>query len=249
MKKLTGVILALALALSLFMFFPSPARGGGAVTKQNATGPILIVDLSQHNNLTSIDNNWAMIARSVKLLILRCGVTRTQNEPLGIGIDAEFAYAAKMCWRYRIPFGVYYYGKVSTPEKGREEAEMCWKTASPFHPLFYVYDVEELCLTDAVINAWAAQMRAHGAKKLGIYIGGYFYTKHNATLSAFDFVWYPRYGKNTGVYDQEYAPPQPCDLHQFTSRGIVPGLADQTVDLSRLTGTKPLQWFLTRPQR
>jgi GH25 family lysozyme M1 (1,4-beta-N-acetylmuramidase) len=124
---------------------------------------------------------------------------------------------------------------------------MCWKTASPFNPLFYVYDVEETCLTDAVINAWAEQMRKYGAKKLGVYIAHHFYTKYKANVPLFDFVWIPRYGKNTGVYDPKFAPAYPCDLHQFTEVGKVPGLADRTVDINRLTGTKPLEWFLTTP--
>jgi len=217
------------------------------VAKQGAFKPIVSADLSQHNNLKNKKNDWAMIARNAEFLILRCGVTRTRTAPLGIGSDADFEYAAKMCQQYGIPFGVYYYGKVAAAAKGREEATMTWKKASPFNPLFYVYDVEESCLTNAVINEWVAQMRAYGAKKLGVYIGGSFYTKHKATLPIFDFIWYPRYGKNTGVYDPRYAPPYPCDLHQFTDAGKVPGLADPTADLNRLTGTKPLEWFLAPP--
>ena len=123
---------------------------------------------------------------------------------------------------------------------------MCWDTANIYDPLFYAYDVEEGILTDDVINAWADQMRKRGAKKLGIYTGGSYYTKHIATLPAFDFIWYPRYGKNTGVYDPQYAPPHPCDLHQFTDVGRLAGINHPTVDLNRLTGTKPLKWFLTR---
>jgi len=125
------------------------------------------VDLSQHNRLKDASNNWAMVERNVDFLILRCGVTRTFTAPLGIGIDADFKYAAGKCRESNIPFGVYYYGKVATAEEGRKEADMCWDTASPFDPLFYAYDVEEGILTDDVINAWADQMRKRGAKKLG----------------------------------------------------------------------------------
>jgi GH25 family lysozyme M1 (1,4-beta-N-acetylmuramidase) len=226
---------------------PKPTATNSAKEKQTALKPIICADFSQHNNLKDKKNDWALIARSVEFLILRCGVTRTSTAPVGIGIDADFEYAAKMCQQHGIPFGVYFYGKVSAEALGREEADMCWKVAVPFNPLFYVYDVEEDCLTDAVINAWVAQMRMYGAKKLGVYIGGSFYAKHKATLPAFDFVWYPRYGKNTGAYDPQYAPPHPCDLHQFTDIGKVPGLADTTADINRLTGAKPLEYFLTPP--
>ena len=205
---------------------------------------VVCVDLSQHNRLTDARNDWAVVARNIEFLILRCGVTRTFTEPLGIGIDAEFAFAAERCHEHKIPFGVYYYGKVATAAEGRQEATLCWNTASPYDPLFYVYDVEENILTDAVINAWADRMRQVGAKKIGIYIGGVFYTRHIRTLPAFDFIWYPRYGKDTGLYDPQYAPPQPCDLHQYTSKGKLPGINHPTLDLNRLTGAKPLKWFL-----
>jgi len=207
--------------------------------------PITAVDLSQHNRLTAAENDWAEIERNVAFLILRCGVTRTVIEPLGIGFDAEFDFAARKCREHGIPYGVYYYGKVGTATEGRKEADMCWDTASPHNPLFYVYDVEEPVLTDAVINAWADQMRKHGAKKLGMYIGHHVYNKHKATINAFDFIWIPRYGPNDGTFDPAFSPAFPCDLHQYTSKGRLPGLRNADVDLNRLTGMKPLKWFLT----
>jgi len=212
----------------------------------DATKPILCVDLSQHNGLRDARNDWAMIARNVEFLILRCGVTRTQTAPIGIGIDADFERAAKMCRQHGIPFGVYYYGKVATEAEGRKEADKCWDTASPFDPLFYVYDVEEDRITDAVIRAWADQIRKRGAKNVGLYIAHHFYKKHQATVPAFDFICIPRYGKNDGTYDPKYAPAYPCDLHQYTSIGRLPGFADKNVDINRLTGTKPLSWFLAQ---
>jgi len=203
-----------------------------------------IVDVSQHNKLTDSSINWEEIAKNVGLMILRCGVTRTYTPPLGIGIDADFEFAAAKCLQHKIPFGVYYYGKVGTEAEARAEAVKCWDTANPYNPLFYVYDVEEKCLTDAVIKAWAEQMRMRGAEKLGIYIGGNFYTKHRATLTDFNFIWYPRYGKNTGAYDPKYAPPEHCDLHQYTSAGRVAGFNDVNLDLSTISGDISLEWFL-----
>jgi GH25 family lysozyme M1 (1,4-beta-N-acetylmuramidase) len=208
--------------------------------------PVAAVDLSQHNDLKNVKNDWMTIERNVGFLILRCGVTRTFTAPLGIGIDAEFEFAAGKCREHNIPYGCYYYGKVSTAAEGRKEADMCWETASPHDPLFYVYDVEEDCLTDDVIRAWADQMRKHGAKKLGIYIAHHFYDRHKATLPVFDFVWIPRYGKNTGSFDPMFAPAFPCDLHQFTSVGRLAGINAEKIDLNRVTGAKPLKWFLTR---
>ena len=212
--------------------------------------PIAAVDLSQHNRLQDEKINWALIERNVGFLILRCGVTRTEIQPVGIGIDADFAFAAGKCREFNIPYGCYYYGKVATAEEGRKEADMCWDTASPHNPLFYVYDVEEPCLTNDVIEAWVARMRSRGAQKLGLYIGHHVYPRHRDTVKSFDFIWIPRYGKDDGTYNGLYNPNFPCDLHQFTSKGRLPGLRDAKgntdVDLNRLTGSKPLKWFLTR---
>jgi len=207
--------------------------------------PIVAVDLSQHNRLRAAENDWKEIERNTAFLILRCGVTRTATDPLGIGFDAEFEFAAGKCREFGIPYGVYYYGKVATAAEGRQEADMCWDTASLHNPLFYVYDVEEPILTNDVINAWVARIRERGAKKVGLYIGHHVYNKHRATVGAFDFVWIPRYGPNDGTFDPVFTPAYPCDLHQYTSKGRLPGFRDTDVDLNRLTGTKPLKWFLT----
>ncbi len=209
-------------------------------------GDAIIVDLSQHNGMRNSKNDWSKIAKNVDLLILRCGVTRTETAPIGIGKDDDYAYIAKKCAEFGIPFGVYYYGKVKTAAEARKEADKAWDVASPYDPLFYCYDVEEGRLTDKCIIAWADQIRARGATKVGMYIGHNYYQAHKATVKAFDFIWIPRYGKNTGKYDPKYQPVYPCDLHQYTSKGKVDGIADGTVDLNRLTGTKPLSWFLAR---
>ncbi len=203
-----------------------------------------IVDLDSYSDLKSDKNDWGKLAQSVNFVILRCGVTRTSSQPMGIGSDPDFTYACQRCIEHGIPFGVYYYGHVNDPDDAREEADFTWEIASPFAPLFYVYDVEEASLTPACVTAWADQIRAHGAKKAGIYVAHNLYTQFQSTVGSYDFVWIPRYGQNTGEYEPKYAPAYPCDLHQYTSVGQVPGIADDTLDLNRLTGSKPLSWFL-----
>lgn len=233
----------------------SKLTGTAQVVREDETGepddeptekPIVCADLSQHNALKNPKNDWEKVVESVNFLILRCGVTRTEIEPLGIGIDEQFRYAAQKCIDHGIPFGVYYYGKSKTTAETSKEADKCWEVASPFNPLFYAYDVEEGILTDDGILAFADQLRKRGAKKVGMYIGHNWYPHHKATVSEFDFIWIPRYGKNDGSYDPAYKPAYPCDLHQFTSVGKLPGIVDATLDINRLTGTKPLSWFLER---
>ncbi len=53
--------------------------------------------------------------------------------------------------------------------------------------------------------------------------------------------WEARYGKNDATVTDGHAG---ADLHQYTSVGTVPGISS-TCDVSRLTGNRPLSWFLT----
>ncbi|MEG2622821.1 MAG: Ig-like domain-containing protein [Clostridia bacterium] len=203
------------------------------------TAPALIVDISSHNNKNAMD--WEKISKSVSLLILRCGVTRTQTPPLGIGRDVNFPFYAEKCKQYGIPFGVYYYGKCSSVAQAKEEAQMTWSIASPYKPLFYVYDVEEARLTKEMIEAYMTTLQKLGAKKTGYYIAHHLYGAYDLDTALVDFIWLPHYGKNDGTVNS--TPKYPCDIHQYSSQGRVPGFPG-VVDVNRLMGGKTLGWFL-----
>jgi hypothetical protein len=79
---------------------------------------------------------------------------------------------------------------------------------------------------------------------VGLYIGQSHYPYIQDSLNKFDFIWIPRYGKNTGYADDTYKPKYPCDLWQYTSVGGVSGISGD-VDLNKLNGTKTLEWFLS----
>lgn len=211
----------------------------------------LIVDISQHNAMKHSKNDWAKIAASVDMLIVRCGVTRTATKPIGIGIDAEFTYIAKKCAEYGIPMGVYYYGKVKSIEDARREADKCWETASPYNPCVYAYDVEETRLSNAMVEAWMDQMAVRGAdpERVGLYLAHHLYDQFKAAAKKAAFLWIPRYGKNKGKLDK--LPNYACDIHQYTSvgDGHKLGFYDDTVDLNRLCGSKSLAWFTGENER
>lgn len=54
--------------------------------------------------------------------------------------------------------------------------------------------------------------------------------------------WEARYGKNEKTYNPKYPAHEGVDLHQFTENGVVNGIRT-LVDLNRITGNKPLDWF------
>jgi len=198
-----------------------------------------IIDISKYNNVSS----WGNLRKSAAFVIIRCGVTYSaSHEKAGqMDIDSKFALHASKCLENGIPFGVYYYGMASTPEKARQEAEKAYAIASKYHPLFYAYDAEEAVLTGDSIEAFADRLHELGANKVGCYIAHHRYKQYGVDTSKFDFIWIPHYGEeNDGQVGS--TPSYRCDLHQYSSRGSVPGVGGN-VDVNRLMGTKPLSFF------
>jgi len=198
-----------------------------------------IIDISRWNGVQS----WSKVSKNVAFIILRCGVTYSAEHELAgqMDIDKRFNEYASKCLEYGIPFGVYYYGMASTPEKARQEAEKAYSVASKYNPLFYAYDAEEAVLTGASIEAFADRLRELGVRKVGCYIAHHRYSKYKVDTKKFDFIWIPHYGPdNDGQVGS--TPSYKCDLHQYSSRGTVPGIAGN-VDVNRLMGTKPLSFF------
>nr|WP_236717700.1 DUF5776 domain-containing protein [Rummeliibacillus stabekisii] len=115
-------------------------------------------------------------------------------------------------------------------------------TANGRKPLFFVADVEDKTMSDmkAGTNAFIAELRRLGAKKVGVYVAHHLYSEFNLDYSKADFVWIPRYANDgVSVIKTDY----PCDLQQYTDKGKIAGIAGN-VDLNRLNGTKTLDWFL-----
>jgi N-acetylmuramoyl-L-alanine amidase/lysozyme len=197
-----------------------------------------IIDISRWNGVQS----WSKLSQNVSFIILRCGVTYSADHELAgqMDIDQRFGEYAKQCLANGIPFGVYYYGMASTPEQARLEAEKAYSIASKYNPLFYAYDAEEAVLNGDSIEAFADRLRELGARKVGCYIAHHRYSQYKVDAKKFDFIWIPHYGKNTG--EVLTTPSYKCDLHQYSSRGSVPGIAGN-VDVNRLMGTKPLSFF------
>ena len=66
------------------------------------------------------------------------------------------------------------------------------------------------------------EMRALGARKVGLYVSHHLYGRFKTAIAKADFHWEPRYGKNTGAYDPRYAPAHNPDLHHAFSPHLAP---------------------------
>lgn len=190
-----------------------------------------IADISHYQGTI----NWEKANKDLDLIIFRASV--------GSNKDNKYLEYTKEC---KVPFGVYHYLKASNAAEAIQEANFFYScaTASDLKPLFYCADIEHSTQTAAnvkeISEVFARRLRELGATKLGLYIGQSLYPYANKEV--YDFIWIPRYGKNTGEADTNYAPIYPCDLWQYTSVGCVDGI-DGNVDLNKLYGQKTLEWF------
>ena len=181
--------------------------------------------------------NWDLVKNNCGFLISKA----TQ----GIGyVDSTLISFINGCEKNGIPYWLYVF-----LNKGNEEAQAkfmvnyCkYKVGKYFQG--YILDIEQ--------NNSAAGVQAalDYLKKLDCKCMIYtMYAQYSIYKSVIDNRgyncgwWEARYGKNTGKYSSAYPCHKGADLHQFTSRGTVPGIAANGVDLSRLTGTKNIAWF------
>lgn len=158
--------------------------------------------------------------------------------------DTVYTTHATGCEKYDIPFGVYAFTRFISVADAKVEARDFYKraTVNGLKPLFYVADVEVATMKDmrAGTNAFIAELRRLGAKKVGIYVAHHLYDSFNLDYSKADFIWIPRYAiDGKSILEPKYK----CDLHQYTDKGKIAGISGG-VDLNRLTGSKSLSWFI-----
>jgi len=212
-----------------------------------------IVDLSRWNS----DYVTEAAYSNIELAILQ---TNHGVEDLDITLASYVRYAAG-CNRHGVPYGAYTYVTYSSADEARAEAIRFYTLAntSGCYPKFYVADIESLpddwgsqpqSNMRVYTAAFLTQLRSLGAQKVGIYIGHHRYVDFAIDYDAFDFVWIPRYGDNTGYMDVE--PAFPFDIWQYTSKGQVEGMQYPNgsygyVDLNAINDRGPnsrqLSWY------
>lgn len=189
--------------------------------------PRAIIDISVYQTIKDAEK----MARHVKLCIHRASI--------GLKNDAKWDKHAKLMQGAGILFGAYHYVKAKTAAEAVQEARVFYASASPHNPIFYCADMEWTGIAKGrarnVCTAFIAELKRLGARKTGIYVGHHLYKLWNLDYKQVDFVWIPRYSdRKTNIAGKPGKwPAYPCDIHQYSSGGSIPGIAGR-IDMNRI---------------
>lgn len=193
----------------------------------------VIVDFYHGDKVTS----WSKMKSQSPFVIFK-GTQGTDK------VSSKLKTYINACEAHKIPYWVYVY-----LEKGYEPAQTVFliKTCKNLVGGYfrgYCLDAEEKNDPDEIKKCLDMVLPYSG--KAIVYT---MYSQYSALRTAIigrdiDKVawWEARYGKNDGKYDDAYKPHSGVDLHQYSCFGSVDYISNEC-DVSRLTGTKPIEWF------
>lgn len=203
--------------------------GGGDSTTSDINGAI--IDVSEFQG--SID--WtAVVNAGLALAVIRVqhgssheDLTYKANIPGAINAKANYAVYA-------------YNGSVSVVDAKQEATDFYNRAqaviGSNKQPRFWMIDVEEVTGSDmrSIISAYMDQLNSLGVpdSKIVLYIANQLYDSFNLDVARAGSIWIPSYGKNDGTVAGSTKPNHPYDLWQYTSKGHIAGITQNTVDLS-----------------
>lgn len=180
--------------------------------------------------------NWAQVKANCCFMISKA----TQGTNF---VDSYLTTFVRNCEANGIPYWLYTF-----LNKGNEasQAQYMVKVCKPIVGKYfrgYVLDIEQNNSATGV-QAALNYLKSLGGKCIIYTMYAQYNTYKNviANRGANVAWWEARYGKNNGAYSSAYPCHPGVDLHQFTSKGTVPGIGS-SVDLNRLTGTKSVSWF------
>ncbi|MGT2910592.1 glycoside hydrolase family 25 protein [Streptococcus cameli] len=208
---------------------------------ENALEMKPIIDVSGWQLPSDID--YDTLSKNISGVIVRVQsgshTTKDNNASDKNGLDKSYKTHIKEFKKRGIPVAVYAYVTGNSIKSMEEEATSFYKASAPYNPTFYWLDVEEKTMDDmnAGVEAFRKKLEDMGAHKIGIYIGTYFMAEHSIDTAAFDSVWIPTYGTDSGYYNAAPNTDIDYDLHQYTSQGRLNGFK-HALDLNLITTLK-----------
>lgn len=183
-----------------------------------------IADISRYQG----DIDWNVAKNDLDFAIFRASV--------GLNCDSKYLNNTSMC---AIPYAAYHYTKAGNAEEAVKEADFfveCANSAWQKPSIYFAdieYEAQDANTTEEVATAFLNRLRELGCDKIGLYINTR-YKWAGKAIELADVMWIPHWGKNDGqIPAQEYAPKNPYDIWQYTSKGRVEGISGN-VDLNIL---------------
>lgn len=193
---------------------------------------VMIIDVSEYQSPDAID--YPKLSEHVDHVIVR--VMDADY------LDKVYKTHIKKFNEQGIPVGVYAFVRGQNDQHMLNEAKMFMERVKGLDITFMWLDVETVSHPNMRhgVSVYINELRRLGAKKVGLYIAHHLYKQLNLDTSEADAVWIPHYGSGSSKPDSK--PEFPCDIHQYTEHGSLPGYAGN-LDLNRLLGDKPLTFF------
>ena len=202
----------------------------------------VIVDVSKYQG--KID--WDALAPHLAYAVIKASGLHAN------GSDPYYTRNVAEAVAHGVPFHVFHFIYSLTEAQAKRDAKLFFDTvkAGGAWPLFWALDCEAgWGIADSKAPSIAgifedelrrlAREQGPGEIRVAIYVAQEKYKSWAFDYDHFAYVWIPGYG-------EKYKPTMPCDVWQYTSKGPLPGISGN-VDLNVLTGTKPLEYFITCP--
>ena len=181
--------------------------------------------------------NWDKLAPELAFVVIKA------SGLYEYGTDPQYVRNVTEAVKRGVPFHVYTFLYCKTEAEAKRDAKLFYDSVvkGGYMPLFWVLDCEAgwgIADKDAprIAGIFEDELRRLAGKdiKVAIYVANQKYKEWKFDYSRFAYVWIPKYTKDP--------PTHPCDLWQYTSTGSLPGISGN-VDLDKLMGTKPLEFF------
>lgn len=224
MKKTTKKIMGAALGL-LAAF---------TVSTTTLASKTKIADVSQYQGTI----NWKKASKELQMVIIR--VQHGDPTDADYRLDTKRNVNAAGAMKYGVPFGQYDYTEFSSVANAKKEAQLFYSHANK-NAKFYVLDNEHRKgkgSENSYVQAWYKEMRKLTDKPLIYYSGENFAKVNKINFSKFDGSWIANYSYKPSTVK--------ADLWQYTSKGKISGITENTVDLNKALNPSVVKSWYTK---
>lgn len=168
--------------------------------------------------------DWDKVKNEIDFCIIRAGYGNND-------IDAALDYNVKMCEKYKIPYGFYWFSYAANPEEAKKEAHFFVETIhkyAPTYPLYFDYEYDSERYNNGTTSKnlrLMAKSFCDELEKNGYYAGIYtnydYLTRYGAKIKNRYDIWLAAWGETEADHN----------MWQFSPRGKIDGIKGD-VDLN-----------------